>query len=98
MSNNVSMNANGNIIILASTNTGTNAISVSNNVSSIILYAPQGTISIGNNASADGLIGNAITLGNGVNITYTNNLQSFIVSHASGSGWTYQVGSFAIVQ
>lgn len=76
----------GSYILVLSTSDSVSAISLENNGGAVILYAANGTLTLGNNARAKALNGHKINLGNNVVVTYENGLMnSNFISGPSGS-------------
>lgn len=101
LSNNVTISGNGSansFPMIISTNTGTHAVDLSNNASSVILYAPYGSVDIENGASANQVTARKLELENNSSITYVNGLQNASFSNGPGGSWTVVPGSYAIVQ
>lgn len=75
----------------------TSAIDVSNNLSAGVLYAPNGLVSVSNNASLNEVTAQKIALANNCSITYQTGLASVIFTSGPGGSWTYQKGSYQVV-
>ena len=98
LSNNMTIAGNGNAgsyPMVLSTNSGSSAISMNNNATSVILYAPNGTVTVSNNAAANQITAKTLNLSNGVSINYVNGLQSQSFSNGPGGSWVYIPGSYA---
>jgi len=99
-SNNVTIAGNGttgSYPMVLSTNTGSSAIALNNNASGVILYAPNGTITVSNNAAANQITAKTLNLSNNTTINYVNGLQSVSFSNGPGGSWTFVPGTYAIV-
>ncbi len=83
--------------MVLSTNTGSSAIALNNNASGVILYAPNGTITVSNNAAANQITAKTLNLSNNTTINYVNGLQSVSFSNGPGGSWTFVPGTYAIV-
>lgn len=89
----------GSYPMIVSTYSGTgNAINLSNNVDSVILYAPNGTITVSNNAGANQITAKKLVLDNNTIITYINGLQSATFSNGPGGSWTFLPGTYSTEQ
>lgn len=100
-SNNSILTGNGfpnSYLLGISTNTGNNAISVGNNMNSVLFYASKGTINVANNASANQLTGYAINLSNNAFVNYVSGLQNANFSKGPGGSWAYKSGTYSIVK
>ncbi|HEY0011084.1 MAG TPA: choice-of-anchor R domain-containing protein [Candidatus Paceibacterota bacterium] len=100
LSNNMTIAGNGNAgsyPMIISTNTSSNAVTMSNNSTSVILYAPDGTVNILNNAAANQISAKSLNLNNNVTVNYVNGLQSQSFSNGPGGSWAFLPGSYAIV-
>lgn len=101
LSNNVTINGNGSpnsFPMIISTNTGAHAINMSNNASSIILYAPYGTIDVNNNANANQITANLLHMEENSTISYVSGLQNMSFSNGPGGSWGVMPGTYAITQ
>lgn len=101
LSNNMSISGNGNAgsyPMVLSTNSGTNAITLSNNATSVILYASQGTINVVNNAIANQITAYALNMSNNTTVNYVNGLQSQSFSNGPGGSWSFVPGTYSIVK
>lgn len=76
----------------------TSAISVANNLSAGVLYAPYGLASINNNSSLKEVTAQKLSLSNNASIKYMTGLASAIFSAGPGASWQLQPGSYHIVQ
>lgn len=75
----------------------TSAISVSNNLSAGVLYAPYGLASISNNASLKEVTAQKLHLDQNASIKYMTGLASAIFSSGPGASWQLKPGSYHIV-
>lgn len=101
LSNNMTISGNGSsgsYPMVLSTNTGSSAITMGNNANSVILYAPDGTINIINNATANQITAKTLNLSNNTTINYVNGLQSQSFSNGPGGSWTFVPGTYAITR
>jgi hypothetical protein len=88
--NNVTLEGSGepdSFIILLSTSSSDLAIDVGNNNSSVILYAPNGTISLGNNADVQVITAKAVSLGNNVVLEYEQGIINTAFQSGPSGGW-----------
>ncbi len=90
----INNNNNGGYLLLATVST--DGISIGNGATAINgpLYAPNGTISVGNNARAVAFTGKGISTGNGTIVTYDEGLADASFGTGATGGWTLQKGSF----
>lgn len=72
------------------------AIYLGNNASSIIFFAPYGTIHINNNTNLWEMTGYRAKLDNNAVVNYQSGLQDATFSNGPGGSWIYQAGSYAI--
>ena len=101
LANNMIISGNGNAgsyPMALSTNTGASAISMNNNATSIILYAPYGTVSIANGAAANQLTAYQIVMSNNSTLNYVAGLQSQSFSDGPGGSWEVIPGTYAITK
>lgn len=101
ISNNVVIEGNGNagsFPMIISTNTGSEAIEMSNNASGVILYAPYGGIEVSNGTSANQITAQRLELQNNATITYLSGLQSASFSSGPGGSWAVMPGTYAILR
>lgn len=101
LSNNVIVTGNGStgsFPMIISMNTGSNAVSLSNNADSVILYAPYGRIIVSNGASANQLTANELYLSNNATVEYLSGLQNASFTNGPGGSWTYVPGTYRITQ
>ncbi len=100
LSNNVSIAGNGSPTsypLVISMNTGSNSIVMNNGSTGVLLYAPDGTITMGNNSSANQVTARQLVLGNQVHLTYVSGLQSASFTSGPGGAWAINRGSYVIV-
>jgi hypothetical protein len=88
----------GSYPMVLSTNSGSNAITMSNNATSVILYASRGTINVANNAAANQITGYALSMSNNTTVNYVNGLQSQSFSNGPGGSWNFVAGTYMIVR
>lgn len=101
LSNNVTISGNGSansFPMAISTKTGSNAIELSNNADSIVLYAPYGNVEVENGASANQVTAYKLELSNNSRINYVSGLQSTSFSNGPGGSWSVVPGTYAIIQ
>jgi hypothetical protein len=101
MSNNMTIAGNGNpgsYPMVLSTNSGANAITMSNNATSVILYASRGTINVVNNAIANQITAYSLNMANNTTVNYVNGLQSESFSNGPGGSWVFVKGTYEIVK
>jgi hypothetical protein len=91
--NNVSLSGSGTggSTLLIISLLGSSAISLGNgNTTSVILYAPNGTISIGNNADVKALAAKTISISNNVELNYAQGYLNPHFTSGSSGGWSLQ--------
>ena len=101
ISNNVVIEGNGNagsFPMIISTNTGSEAIEMSNNASGVILYAPYGGIEISNGTIANQVTAKRLELQNNATISYVSGLQDASFSNGPGGSWAVSPGTYAILR
>lgn len=101
ISNNVIINGNGStnsFPMIISTNTGPEAIELSNNATGVILYAPYGGIEVNNGASVNQVTAKQLELNNNSSVTYMSGLQSASFSNGPGGSWAVIPGTYAITR
>lgn len=101
ISNNVIIDGNGSensFPMIISTNTGSEAIELSNNASGVILYAPYGGIEVSNNTSANQITAKSLELENNSTVTYLSGLQNASFSNGPGGSWMVVPGTYAITR
>ncbi len=99
LSNNMIVSGNGSpgsYPMILSTNSGSSAITMSNNSNSVILYASQGTVLVSNNGGANEVTAYRLALGNNTTITYISGLQSQSFSNGPGGAWAVIPRTYAI--
>jgi hypothetical protein len=74
-----------------------NAIDLNNNADNAILFAPNGTLTVSNNASVKEIIANKINMSNNSVVNYDTGLQSAAFASGPGGAWAFLRGSYAIV-
>ncbi len=92
----INKNAGGGYVLIATTSTASNAISISNTAISVAapLYAPNGTISIGNSSRAVAFAAKTVVIGNNAIINYDTGLASASFTTGPGGGWVLDKGSY----
>jgi hypothetical protein len=101
ISNNVTISGNGSansFPMIISTNTGSEAIELSNNADSVILYAPYGSIEVNNNAGANQITAKQLEMNNNSVVSYVNGLQDASFSNGPGGSWAVVPGTYAITR
>ncbi len=103
LSNNMSIQGNGNagsypMILSTHSGAATYAIDMSNNSTSVILYASAGTINVSNNGGANQITAYKLNLSNNAIVTYINGLQSQSFSNGPGGSWDFVRGTYVIVR
>ncbi|MFA5942348.1 MAG: hypothetical protein WC798_01610 [Candidatus Paceibacterota bacterium] len=99
LANNMDASGNGtagSYPMIISTRTGSTAITLSNNVDSIILYASRGTITVANNAGANQITAYGLSLSNNAVITYMSGLQNQAFSSGPGGSWAVVPRTYSI--
>jgi hypothetical protein len=91
MVNNVNLRGSGtsnSYLIMLTTSNSSTAISIGNgNTTEVILYAPNGTIVMGNNANVRSLTARTISLGNNTILNYTQGLLDAVFNSGPSGGW-----------
>ena len=77
----------GSYIMLLSTNNTGSAIVLSNNAGAVILYAPNGTIQLSNNAAVQQITAKTISLDNNATINYNQGLIDTAFTNGPGGGY-----------
>ncbi|MFA5997801.1 MAG: choice-of-anchor R domain-containing protein [Candidatus Paceibacterota bacterium] len=101
ISNNVIIDGNGSensFPMIISTNTGSEAIELSNNASGVILYAPHGGIEVSNNTTVNQITAKSLELENNSTVVYLSGLQNASFSNGPGGSWTVVPGTYAITR
>ncbi len=101
ISNNVAINGSGSansFPMIVSTHVGSNAINLSNNTTSVILYAPYGSVDVSNGAGANQVTAYKMDLENNSSVNYVNGLQNATFSNGPGGSWTVVPGTYAITR
>jgi Tfp pilus assembly protein PilX len=87
----------GSYILLATTNSSLNAaapaMSLGNNSASSIFYAPNGMVSISNNASVKEVTAFKLSLSNNASVQYESGLADLNFTNGPGASWIRQSGS-----
>jgi Tfp pilus assembly protein PilX len=86
----------GSYILVLSTKSGANAISVGNNSVGAIFYTSAGGITLNNNMKAREITGYQVTLGNNAEIQYESGLES--ATFGSGPGGSWKVSSWKEIE
>lgn len=92
LGNNATVNGSGvggSHIMLISLN-DSSAISINNNAGGVVLYAPNGTIDLGNNADISVLAGQTVSLGNNVILEYEQGLIDYVFTNGPSGSWHMQ--------
>ncbi|OGG48402.1 hypothetical protein A3G63_02500 [Candidatus Kaiserbacteria bacterium RIFCSPLOWO2_12_FULL_52_8] len=101
LSNNVIVSGNGeenSFPMILTTNTGSNAVELSNNAVGVILYAPYGSAEISNGTHATQVTAKSLELENNAVVSYDNGLQNASFSNGPGASWAVVSGTYAITQ
>ncbi len=77
----------GSFMMAISTSSSGSAISIDNNAGSVVLYAPNGTLSLSNNAGAKQATAYRISLSNNATVTYDSGLANSVFSSGPSGGW-----------
>lgn len=101
ISNNVTITGNGSsnsFPMIVSTNTGSEAIELSNNAAGVIIYAPYGGVEVSNGATANQITARLLELNNNATVTYLSGLQDASFSNGPGGSWVVTPGTYAITR
>jgi hypothetical protein len=71
---------------------------LANNATSVILYAPYGSVEVSNGANANQITANHLELENNSEVTYVTGLQNASFSNGPGGSWAVVPGTYAIVR
>ncbi len=99
LANNITVSGNGSpgsYPMILSTNSGSSAITLSNNSNGVILYASQGTVLVSNNGGANEITAYQLSLSNNATVTYLSGLQSSSFSNGPGGSWDIVPHTYAI--
>lgn len=99
ISNNVTISGNGSAgsyPMIISTNTSSDAVDLSNNANSVILYAPYGTVSVSNGAHVSAVTAYQLSINNLASVTYSQGLQNANFSNGPGGSWAVVPGTYVI--
>ena len=91
LSNNSAFEGSGedeSFVMILSTNTGNNAITLQNNAGATILYAPYGTVQVSNNAGLNQVTAKTIALQNNAVIEYEQGLINVAFVNGPAGGYT----------
>ncbi len=77
----------GSYVMVLTTSYSDSAITISNNVGAVILYAANGTVNVNNNASAKEINGFKISLGNNAVINYETGMANINFTNGPGGSW-----------
>lgn len=101
LSNNMTIDGNGNPDsnpMALSMKIGSDAITLSNNADSVLLYAPYGTVVLSNNSTANMITADKIHLHNNVTLIYKTGLQNASFSNGPGGSWVVDKGTYVIIR
>lgn len=86
----------GGYLLIISLSGSETAITIGNTAGSINapLYAPNGTIDIGNSSQAVAFTGRRVIVGNNASITYSHGLANASFTTGPGGSWTLERGNF----
>ena len=73
------------------------AIDVSNNLTAGVVFAARGSVVLKNSADLKEVTGQRIVLQNGSEVTYETGLASTVFSGGPGGSWTYNRGTYQII-
>lgn len=99
ISNGVTITGNGqsgSTVLLLTTKSGSDALSVGNNAQGAILYAANGTASVSNNAHATQITAYALNLNNNAVVKYDAGLQNQSFSNGPGGSWAFIPGTYSV--
>lgn len=91
INNNSTFNGSGTLgsyLMVLSTSSSTNAITLANNGGAIILYAANGTVNLSNNSGAKALNGKSINLSNNAVVIYDSGLANSNFVNGPSGGWS----------
>lgn len=86
----------GSYLMLLSTSSAPDAVSISNNAGAVILYVPNGGVQLNNNTTVSQLTAKNISLNNGAIIDYVQGVIN--AAFTSGPGGTYTITSWREVE
>ncbi len=86
----------GSYLMLLSTSSSPDAVSISNNAGAVILYVPDGGVQLNNNTAVSQLTAKNISLNNGAIIDYIQGVIN--AAFTSGPGGTYTITSWKEVE
>jgi hypothetical protein len=91
----VTNNSQGGHLLIASMSTSNNAITIGNGALSVNapLYAPNGTLNLGNGTHAVAFAGQGVVLGNNLVVTYDQGLANANFTSGPSGTWTIEKGS-----
>jgi hypothetical protein len=101
LANNMTIAGNGSAgsyPMILSTKSGSQAIDMNNNSTSVILYAPNGTVTVSNNAVANQITAYQLHLNNNTTVNYVNGLQNQGFSNGPGGSWAFVPGTYVITR
>lgn len=75
-------------IAVVTTSTSNNAVSLNGGSGSVVLYAPNGTVTASGGASAKSIVAKRITLTGGANISYDTGLADINFANGPSGAWT----------
>ncbi len=80
----------GSSIMLLSTNSGSGAVTLSNNAGAVIIYAQNGTVNLSNNSNVQQITAGTISLSNNAIIDYEQGLRDTSFSSGPSGGWNIE--------
>src|SRR3989344_2511611 len=99
LSNGSTMNGSGTdgrYIMLLSTNTGGNAVNLSNNSGAVIIYAPNGTVQLNNNTQVEQITAKTLSLSNNAVVDYEQGIIN--AAFTSGPSGGYDIDTWKEVE
>lgn len=89
-------NDQGGYLLVVTTSSADDAVSISNNLSGGLapFYAPNGGIIVGNNLNAVALTARKLTTGNNLVLTYDEGLANATFTTGPGGAWVFQKGTY----
>ena len=86
------------LMLISQRELGSNAIKTSNSSATMILYAGEGEIEIGNTAALKEVTAAKLKISNTATVTYESGLQSVSFTNGPGGSWAVMPGTYAITQ
>jgi cytoskeletal protein CcmA (bactofilin family) len=88
----------GSYPMILTTNSSSNALTLSNRSDGAILYASRGTINVNNNAEANQITAYRLVLTNNAEVEYRSGLQNQNFFNGPGGSWTITPRTYSIVR